>query len=80
MSKIVTPAMEKIQKKNAKRKKAYKSTPGREAWKRFKRNPTAIVGLVVVLLLILIAIFASVIAPYDFATQDYSAMMKKPSA
>ncbi len=80
MSKIVTPAMEKIQKKNAKRKKAYKATPGREAWKRFKRNPTAIIGLVVVLLLILVAIFASVIAPYDFAVQDYSAMMKKPSA
>lgn len=80
MSKIVTPAMEKIQKKNARRKKAYKSTPGREAWKRFKRNPTAIIGLVVVLLLVLIAIFASVIAPYDFAVQDYSAMLKKPSA
>ena len=34
MSKMMTPAMEKIQKKNAKRKKAYKSTPGRESWKR----------------------------------------------
>ena len=80
MSKIVTPAMEKIQKKNAKRKKAYKSTPAREAWKRFKRNKTAIIGLIVVALLILIAIFASVIAPYDFAEQNYGAMMKKPSA
>ena len=80
MSKIVTPAMEKIQKKNAKRKKAYKSTPAREAWKRFKRNKTAIIGLIVVALLILIAIFAPVIAPYDFAEQNYSAMMKKPSA
>ena len=33
-----------------------------------------------VALLILIAIFAPVIAPYDFAEQNYSAMMKKPSA
>lgn len=80
MSKIQTPAMERIQKKNAKRKKAYKSTPGREAWKRFKRNPTAIVGLVVVCLLVLIAIFAPLIAPFDYAAQDYSAMMQKPSA
>lgn len=79
MSKIITPAMEKIQKKNARRKKAYKSTPGREAWKRFKRNPTAIAGLVVVCLLILIAIFAHWIAPYDFAEQNYSEMMQKPS-
>lgn len=80
MAKIQTPAMEKIQKKNAKRKKAYKSTPGRESWKRFKRNPTALVGLVVVCILILIAIFAPLIAPYDYQTQDYGAMMQAPSA
>ena len=65
MAKLHTPAMEKIERKNAKRKKAYKSTPGREAWKRFKRNPTAVAGLVVVALLILIAILAPVIAPFD---------------
>lgn len=80
MSKITTPAMEKIQKKNAKRKKEYKSTPARESWKRYKRNPTAVIGLVVVIVLVFIAIFASVIAPYDYQTQDYSAMMQKPSA
>lgn len=80
MAKLHTPAMERIEKKNARRKKAYKSTPGREAWKRFKRNPTALIGLGVVIILILIAIFAPLIAPYDYAAQDYSAMMKKPSA
>ena len=80
MSKIQTPAMEKIQKKNAKRKKAYKSTPGKEAWKRFKRNPTAVIGLVVVCLLILIAIFAPLIAPYNYSAQDYTAMKQAPSA
>lgn len=72
--------MERIEKKNARRKKAYKSTPGREAWKRFKRNPTALIGLGVVILLILIAIFAPIIAPYDYAAQDYTAMLQKPSA
>ncbi|MDO4622830.1 MAG: ABC transporter permease [Eubacteriales bacterium] len=80
MPKMHTPAMEKIERKNAKRKKAYKSTPGREAWKRFKRNPTALIGLVVVCILILIAVFANFIAPFHFAEQDYSAMMQKPSA
>ena len=80
MSKIQTPAMEKIQKKNAKRKKAYKSTPGKEAWKRFKRNPTAVIGLVVVCLLILIAIFAPLIAPYNYSAQDYTAVKQAPSA
>lgn len=80
MSKIHTPAMEKIERKNAKRKKPVKSTPGRESWKRFKRNPTALIGLGVVCFLILVAIFAPLIAPYDFQTQDYSVMMQKPSA
>lgn len=46
MSKMRTPAMEKIEKKNAKRKKPVKSTPMHESWKRFKRNPTALIGLV----------------------------------
>ncbi len=79
MAKMHTPAMEKIEKKKAKRKKPVRSTPGHEAWKRFKRNPTALIGLVVVILLILIAIFAPLIAPYDYQVQDYTAMMQKPS-
>lgn len=80
MAKMQTPAMEKIQKKNARRRKAYRSTPGREAWKRYKRNPTAIIGLIVVCFLILVAIFAPLIAPYNYQTQDYSVMMQTPSA
>lgn len=80
MAKMMTPAMERIEKKNAKRKKPRKSTPGYEAWKRFRRNKTAILGLVVVCLLILVAIFAPVLAPYGYTVQDYAAMMQKPSA
>lgn len=80
MAKMKTPAMEKIEKKNAKRKKPVKSTPAYESWKRFKRNPTALIGLVVVCILFLVAVFAPLIAPYDYKAQDYSAMMQKPSA
>ena len=80
MAKMHTPAMEKIERKNAKRKKPVKSTPAYESWKRFKRNPTALIGLIVVGLLILVAIFAPVLAPYDYQVQDYTAMMQKPSA
>ena len=80
MAKMKTPAMEKIEKKNAKRKKPVKSTPAYESWKRFKRNPTALLGLIVVCILILIAIFAPVIAPYGYKTQDYNSMMQAPSA
>ena len=80
MSKMRTPAMEKIEKKNAKRKKPVKSTPMHESWKRFKRNPTALIGLAVVCILILVAIFAPLIAPYDYKAQDYGAMMQAPSS
>lgn len=72
--------MEAIEKRNAKRKKPVKSTPAYESWKRFKRNPTALIGLAVVCLLILVAIFAPLIAPYDYQVQDFMAMMQKPSA
>ena len=80
MAKMHTPAMERIEKKAAKRKKLRQSTPGYESWKRFKRNKTALVGLVVVILMILIAFLAPLIAPYDYQAQDYTAMMQKPSA
>ena len=79
MAKMHTPAMEKIEKRNAKRKKPVKSTPAYESWKRFKRNKTAMIGLIVVGILILIAILAPLIAPYDYQTQDYTAMLQKPS-
>jgi peptide/nickel transport system permease protein len=80
MAKMHTPAMEKIERKNKKRKRPVNSTPAYEAWKRFRRNKTAIIGLVVVCVLILIAIFAPLIAPYDYTLQDYMAMMQPPSA
>lgn len=80
MAKMITPAMEKIQKKNARRKKPRNSTPAYESWKRFKRNPTAVVGLVVIILLAILAVVAPLVAPYDYQTQDYASMMLKPSA
>ena len=80
MAKMQTPAMEKIAKKQSKRKKPVKSTPAYESWKRFKRNPTALIGLCVVCFLILVAIIAPLIAPYDYKTQDYAYMMQAPSA
>ena len=73
MAKMHTPAMEKIERKNAKRKKPRQITPSYEAWKRFRRNPTALVGLIIVAVLILIAIFAPLIAPYNYQSQDYAA-------
>lgn len=42
-----------------------KSSKLGEIWRRFKRNKTSVVGLSLVVFIMLIAIFAPVIAPYD---------------
>jgi ABC-type dipeptide/oligopeptide/nickel transport system permease subunit len=43
------------------------------AWRRFRRNRLATISLVFVALLVLTAIFAPLIAPYDFDDTDYVA-------
>lgn len=37
----------------------------RRAWRAFSRNRTAVVGLILVILIILVAIFAPVLAPHN---------------
>jgi len=79
MAKRMTPAIEKFKKKNA--GKAIKvSTPGKEAWGRLCRNRTALIGLGIIGLLVLIAIFANVIVPYGYQDQDFMAAYQTPSA
>lgn len=54
-SKIIANSEKKYKKKN----KFY------EVWKRYKKNKAAMVGLIIICILVLIAIFANVIADYD---------------
>lgn len=63
MAKMQTPAMERYAKKH---RKAKKYSPAREAWKRLCRNQTAVIGLIILVILVLVAIFADFIAPYEF--------------
>ena len=64
MAKYVTPQMERIDLKNKKTKNLDYSF-WREAWKRIKRNRTGMLGMYIIILLILVAIFAQVISPYS---------------
>lgn len=84
MAKMVTPEMIRINKKRARENRGRAankpSSPGREAWLRLKRNRLAVVGMVIIAILILTAIFADLIAPYGFEEQDYSAIKLKPCA
>lgn len=53
----------------------------KELWRRFKKNKSAVVGLVIILLLVFGACFANVISPEKLITkQDYSIRLQPPSA
>lgn len=51
-----------------------------EVMKRLARSNTAIIGLVIMTILVLVAIFANYIAPYDFAEQDLMNTLATPTA
>ena len=53
--------------------------PWARAWRRLKRRKGAMVGLVVVVLFVLVAMFAPLIAPYDPTATSWSAVRKAPS-
>ncbi len=48
-------------------------------FKRLMKKKLAVTGLIIIIALVLLAIFAPWIAPYDYAQQDYTAVMQKPS-
>ena len=51
-----------------------------ECMARLRKNKLAMIGMEIVLVLVLLAIFADVIAPYGYADTDYSARFLYPSA
>lgn len=51
-----------------------------EVWKRLKKNKLALVGLAIIILLFLTAVFANVIAPYNYAKQDLQSAFQFPSS
>lgn len=55
-------------------------TPWREFWRRFKRQPVAMTAAAFIVLLVLIAIFAPVLVPYDAENYfDYDQLNAGPS-
>jgi peptide/nickel transport system permease protein len=54
--------------------------PRKTFWRYFKRNTLAVGGLAVILIIFLVAGFASFIAPYDPGKTDVSLKLKAPSA
>ncbi|MGM9607176.1 MAG: ABC transporter permease [Oscillospiraceae bacterium] len=52
----------------------------KQVCKRLVRNPVAMTGLIILLLIVLASIFAPLLAPYDPNFMDYSALKTGPSA
>ena len=52
-----------------------------ETWKRLKKNKGAMIGLVIVVILFLLALFAGVIFDYDTDVigQNYNELLQEPS-
>ena len=57
-----------------------KSSPWRDVFHRLKRNKLAMLGLVILILVLLMAVFATVLAPYDYAAQATAEAKQFPSA
>ncbi len=47
-----------------------------DAWRRLRRNKAALLGLTMIVILVLVAIFADVLAPYHYAEQHMDAVFK----
>jgi peptide/nickel transport system permease protein len=56
------------------------SGPWRDAWKAFRKNKTAMLGLGIIVFFVLIALLAPFIAPYGFKEQELVNRLKAPSA
>ena len=57
-----------------------KSSQWRDVWIRLRRNKLAMVGMFIAILLALMAVFAPLIAPYDYQAQNVTERLQLPSA
>jgi len=51
----------------------------KDSFKRLKKNKMAMVCAVIIFILVIVAVFAPVLAPYDPDVQDYANILKAPS-
>ncbi len=51
-----------------------------EVWYRLRRSPAAVVSLCLIIMMVLCAVFAPYLSPYDYAKQDLGSKLQFPSA
>lgn len=80
MPKMMTPAMEACIKKQAKSAKSgRKSSPWRDVGRRLVKSKSAMLGLVIVLILVVLACFPEFFAPEGMDDQNYANQFLAPS-
>ena len=68
-----------MKKKGTEQGHIKKRSQFQETWKRLSKNRLAMVGLAILAILVITAIFADLIAPYPYDEQDYMATLQSPS-
>jgi ABC-type dipeptide/oligopeptide/nickel transport system permease subunit len=56
------------------------ASPGRDAWRRLRRNPVAVICGLYIVTLVLLALFAPLLAPYGYDFQDTSRYATLPAS
>ena len=80
MPKMMTPAMEAYKKRQAKSAQGNKkSSPWRDVGRRLIKNKSAMLGLFIILVLIILACFPEFFAPEGMDDQNYSSQFLPPS-
>ncbi|SDZ08644.1 peptide/nickel transport system permease protein [Proteiniborus ethanoligenes] len=81
MSNVALKDDSKTEQQTVENSRNKKRSQWREVWRRLKRNKMAMVGLTILIILILLAIFANVIADYDEVAikQNTSIRLQGPS-
>ena len=67
-----------MKKKGTEQGHIKKRSQFQETWKRLSKNRLAMVGLAILAILVITAIFADLIAPYPYDEQDYMARFSRP--
>ncbi len=90
MAKMNTPAMMAFQKNQEKRERIFKkknnsgeaaSVPlWMESWRRLVRRPTATLGMIIFVVLVIMALFPTIIAPEGYDNQQYGRLFQPPNA
>lgn len=64
---------------NKKTMRTRKKSQFGEIWHRLRRNKLAMLGMAIVFLLVFVAVFADVLAPYDYTAANFAERLQMPS-